>query len=292
MPVRLARADLVAGSAQQRAQRGESRGRRPRRRGRGRRCVIGATRSKCCARRDHHRHRGEAVHEVRLRARRLAHHLDHREALQDLLPQDLQLQLGQAVADAAVDAEAEGQVLARPRAVDDEGVGLLDRCLVAVARDVPHHHLVALADRACRRARRRASAVRRMCASGVCQRMISGTRLSISAGLARSLAYSAGMLVQRQQAAGDRVARGVVAADDQQDQVAQVLHAALMLRVAGAVRQHRDQVVAAAAALTRSFHSRGEVVQASCPARRRRCSQRRRPGRCRRGRRWPRRTSR
>ena len=37
-----------------------------------------------------------------------------------------------------------------------------------------------------------ASAVRRMWASGVCQRMISGTALSISAGLARSLAICSG----------------------------------------------------------------------------------------------------
>jgi hypothetical protein len=41
-------------------------------------------------------------------------HLDHREALEDLFPDDPQLHLGQAVADAAVDAEAERQVLARP----------------------------------------------------------------------------------------------------------------------------------------------------------------------------------
>ena len=57
-----------------------------------------------------------------------------------------QLHLGQAVADAAVDAEAERQVLARPLAVDDEGVGVLDHGLVAVARDVPHDHLVARLD--------------------------------------------------------------------------------------------------------------------------------------------------
>ena len=92
-----------------------------------------------------HRQLREAAHEGRAHAHRLADHLDHREALQDLLPQDAQLQLGQAVADAAVDAEAEGQVLARPRAVDDEAVRRHRSPLVAVAREVPHHHLVALA---------------------------------------------------------------------------------------------------------------------------------------------------
>ena len=35
---------------------------------------------------------------------------------------------------------------ARPGAVDDEFVGTLDHLFVAVARDVPHHHLVALFD--------------------------------------------------------------------------------------------------------------------------------------------------
>jgi hypothetical protein len=73
------------------------------------------------------------MHEVRLGARRLAHELDAREAFQDLLPQHLQLPLGQAVADAAVDAEAEAHVLARPRTVDDECVGPLDDLGVAVA---------------------------------------------------------------------------------------------------------------------------------------------------------------
>ena len=86
------------------------------------------------------------MHEVRLRAHRLADHVDAREALEDLFPQHLELQLREAVAHAAVDAEAEAHVLARPRAIDDEAAGVLDRLLVAVARDVPHDDLVALAD--------------------------------------------------------------------------------------------------------------------------------------------------
>ena len=69
--------------------------------------------------------------------------LDLGEALQDLFPDDAQLQLGQAVADAAVDAEAEREVLARPLAVDDVGVRVVDHLVVAVARDVPHDDLVA-----------------------------------------------------------------------------------------------------------------------------------------------------
>jgi hypothetical protein len=91
---------------------------------------------------------GESVapHERRAHAGGFVQHLDHREALEDLFPQDLQLHLGQAVAHAAVDAEAEAQVLARAGAVDDELVGVLDGGLVAVARQVPHRDLVALGD--------------------------------------------------------------------------------------------------------------------------------------------------
>ena len=89
------------------------------------------------------------MHEGREDALRLADHLDPLEAPQDLLPQDLQLQLRQAVADAAMDAEAEGEMLARPLAVDDEALRLLDRLRVAVAGDVSSVQ------------------VRRICASGV-----------------------------------------------------------------------------------------------------------------------------
>jgi len=63
------------------------------------------------------------VYEGRTVASGFAHHLDHLEAAQDFLPQDFQLQLRKAIADAAVDPKAKGQMLARPRTVDDEPVG-------------------------------------------------------------------------------------------------------------------------------------------------------------------------
>src|SRR5689334_14571696 len=59
-----------------------------------------------------HRQRPDAADEVGIEADRRAHDLRSQVSLQHLLPQDLQLQLGQAVADAAVDAGAERQVLA------------------------------------------------------------------------------------------------------------------------------------------------------------------------------------
>src|SRR5437868_4854762 len=95
--------------------------------------------------RDQDRQFLDALHEAGADALRLADDLDHREPLQNLLPDHPQLHLGQAVADAAVDSEAERQVLAGAFAVDDECVRVLDRLLVAVARDVPHDDLLALA---------------------------------------------------------------------------------------------------------------------------------------------------
>src|ERR1700682_3932026 len=43
-----------------------------------------------------------------------------------------------------MNAEAEGEVGARPGAVNDELVRTIDYLFVAVARDVPHHDLVTL----------------------------------------------------------------------------------------------------------------------------------------------------
>jgi hypothetical protein len=72
-------------------------------------------------------HRAHAVDEVRVGAARRRQHLDDPMTRQQLLPQDAQLQFGEPIADAAMDAEAEGQMLARPRPVDDEIVRILDR---------------------------------------------------------------------------------------------------------------------------------------------------------------------
>src|SRR6202046_1492170 len=96
--------------------------------------------------RDPHRQFADPVYEGREHPLRLADDLDSRQAIEDFLPQDLQLHFGQALADAAVNAEAERQMLAWAGAVDDEPVGLFDRLLVAVAGDIPHGDLVTLAN--------------------------------------------------------------------------------------------------------------------------------------------------
>ena len=65
------------------------------------------------------------------------------------------------------------------------------------------------------------SAVRRMCASGVCQRIISGTMRVDQRRIVAQLLVLVGVFVERQHRPRHRVARRVVAADDQQDEVAE-----------------------------------------------------------------------
>src|SRR5512135_1324503 len=96
--------------------------------------------------RNAYRQLGVAEHEVRRNALRFADDIDPREALHDFLPQDAQLHLRHAISHAAMDAEAERDVMARTFAVDDEFVGAFDRFLVAIARDIPHDDAVAFLD--------------------------------------------------------------------------------------------------------------------------------------------------
>ena len=181
------------------------------------------------------------MHEIGLGAHRFAHHLYARETLEDLLPQHGELQFSQTIADAAVNAEAEGDVLARPRTVDDETVGLLDRIRIAVAGQVPHHHLVALADLLAGE-----FDVGQRGATHVRQWRLPADDLGYQACHQRRVVGEFGVLVrmavQRKQAAADRIARGVVAADDEQDQVAEKLLPPHIAR-RGRMGQHGDQVI-------------------------------------------------
>src|SRR6185312_8197447 len=86
------------------------------------------------------------LHEAGIHPLRLADHLNIVVPLEDFFPDDLELKLCKPDSDAAMDAETEGDVGARPRAINDEFVGAIDHVFVAVARDVPHHDLVTLLD--------------------------------------------------------------------------------------------------------------------------------------------------
>jgi len=95
-----------------------------------------------------------------------------------------------------------------------------------------------------------------MYASGVCQRMISGT-MSRSEPGSRAVFRTRRIPVQRQHAARDGVAGGVVAADDQQDQVARThrWHVAVSLH-ARAWTADRSSAARAPAR-----HANGEVLE-------------------------------
>jgi Rrf2 family transcriptional regulator, nitric oxide-sensitive transcriptional repressor len=188
---------------------------------------------------------GDAADEVVGQPLRFARRLHPVEALLDLLPQHAQLHLGQPVAHAAMDAVAERHVLSGVGPVDDELVGVVEH---SSSRLPEMYHITTLSP--WRMVLPPSSvtssvAVRRMCSTGVCQRIISATMLGISSGWARSLSYWSGIAVQRQHAAADGIAGGVVAADDQQQDVAEKFGRPAR-HVAGglAVGQHRDQIIA------------------------------------------------
>ena len=159
------------------------------------------------------------------------------------------------------------EMLPRTRAVDDEFVGPRDRLLVAVARHVPHDDFVALAD-LLPPISPSASAVRRMCMTGVCQRMISGTRLGTRTGSRAACGTGPG-LVQRPHAAGDRIARRLVAANDQQREVAEIFLGRRSCSRRRIVRQHRDEIDfgAAACACRDSFVKQSGLQQYLLPLR-------------------------
>src|ERR1700736_776794 len=81
----------------------------------------------------------------------------------------------------------------RTRPVDNETLGILGQRLVVVARDVPHHDLVTFVDLLAAELGILQRAVRRIWTIGVCQRITSGTKLSIKTWLSRSLRCWSGL---------------------------------------------------------------------------------------------------
>ncbi len=133
-------------------------------------------------------------------------------------------------------------MLPRPLAVDEEGVRFLDHFAVAVARDVPHDDLVALLDRlTAQRDVGKGGAPhmreRRLPANDLRHHVRDQIRIGAQ------LLVLARVLIKREHAARDRIARRVVAADDEQNDVPQILvRRHIPRRIA--VRHHRDEVAA------------------------------------------------
>src|SRR6185437_12679161 len=174
--------------------------------------------------RDDHVQPGKAAREAVGRALG-RYDVDLAEPLHDLLPEDLQLQLGEAIADAAVDAEPERHVVAHVRAVDPVVVGPLDHGLVAVAGEIPHGDLLACADGLAGQLD-----VRPRRAAHVGERGLVADGLGDQRRVGVELGALGRIAVELEDRAGHGVARRVVAADDQQDQVPEEL---LRLHVLG-----------------------------------------------------------
>src|SRR5262249_53748825 len=139
------------------------------------------------------------------------------------------------------DAETERKMGARPRAIDDEFVWSLDRLFIAVARDVPHDDLVALLDGLAAQLEILKSGAphmrkRRLPANHFGNEAVEQRRIL------SQLSVLVGMLVQRIDAARHGVAGGVVATDNQKDEVAEKVSWVQVPR--GLImRHHRQQVV-------------------------------------------------
>src|SRR5262245_19004189 len=104
---------------------------------------------------------------------------------------------------------AEREMVPRTRPVDDEAIGIVDDLLVAVARDVPHHHLVTGPDALAAELGVLASGAphvddRRLPADGLLHE--AGKERRVSAQLRPLI----GMMMEREQATAHRVPGGVV----------------------------------------------------------------------------------
>ena len=137
-------------------------------------------------------------------------------------------------------AEAERQVAAHVRPVDDVAIRVLDRLLVEIAGQVPHRDLVPPADALAAHVH-----VGDRGAAHVRQRRLPADRLGHHARNeflpVAQLVEFVGVLVQGQHARRHRVARRVVAADDQQQDVAVEFRALHAARAVG-MREHGNQV--------------------------------------------------
>ena len=139
-----------------------------------------------------------------------------------------------------MDAEAEGQVLASAFAVDDVTIRIRDNRLVAVARDVPHDDLFAFADQLAAD-----FDVARCGAPHMSERCLPADGFRHHVGDQARICSQLGVffrkLVECHDTAAHAVAGGVVAANDQQDDVAEIFFRA---HVAGglAMREHGDEV--------------------------------------------------
>ena len=167
---------------------------------------------------------GVALDECRQRALGLGLDFDALETREDLLPQDPQLQLRDAGTHAVMDAVTEREVPIGVGTLEIDRIGVVaEHGLVPVSREVPEQDLIVLLDQLAAELD-----ILRRSASHVGEGGLPANDLRDEVGdqtrVGDELVVLLRPLVQRIDTARHGVAGGVVAADDQQDQVTEVLH--------------------------------------------------------------------
>ena len=115
---------------------------------------------------DPHRHRADAADEIRIKPLRRARRSRSEDRAEDLLPEDPDLLLGEPVADAAMDAGPEREMLPR---LGRSMMNSSARSILSSSRLPEMYHITTLSPLAIRRPASSTSfrAVRRMCSTGV-----------------------------------------------------------------------------------------------------------------------------
>ena len=151
------------------------------------------------------------------------------------------MQLRQPCTDTAVDAVAEGDMAASVLAREIELVGVLEHLLVAIGRQIPQNDLLAFLDGLAEHLGVLGAGTPHMR-----QRSLHAEhflhRIGDHVGVLLEQLALLGVFVELVDEAAHRIARGVVAAHDQQDQIAhEFLRAHLVHRLG--VDHHRDEIV-------------------------------------------------
>mmetsp|Transcript_13693 Transcript_13693/g.17722 ORF Transcript_13693/g.17722 Transcript_13693/m.17722 type:complete len:211 (-) Transcript_13693:490-1122(-) len=119
-----------------------------------------------------------------------------------------------------MDTEPEGEMATCIRAVDPEPVWIFDHRLIAIARDIPHDDLVAFFDLLAAELD-----VFQRCSTHMPERCLVtdylGHHVRDQSWVSLELGELIGIAIELNHTRADRIARGVIPADDQQDQIAE-----------------------------------------------------------------------
>jgi len=182
------------------------------------------------------------VDEIGAHAFHFAHHIHPHPALVHFFEQHPQLHFGQPRTDAAVDAVAKRKIAPGIFAGDVERVGVFEHFGIAVGGEIPQHHLVALFDRLAEHL-----GIFGAGAAHMRKRHLEPQnflhRIGDQFGVLLKGCALIGEFVQGMDDTRHGVAGGVIAADDEQDQIAHELLGSHFAHRFG-MDHHRDEVIA------------------------------------------------